>query len=79
MSRQHSDIKIGNSGAFVNGLAVFASVALIASGYVSALGAFAAAFAAAAFASLIGLAAAPVESSALWESCKARLCFVTFF
>lgn len=41
MSRQHSNIKIGNSGAFVNGLAVFASVALIASGYVSALGAFA--------------------------------------
>ena len=41
MSRQHSNIKIGNSGAFVNGLAVFASVALSASGYVSALGAFA--------------------------------------
>ena len=39
----------------------------------------AAAFAAAAFASLIGLAAAPVESSAQWETCKARLCFVTVF
>lgn len=41
MSHQHSTASFGNFGALVNGLVVFATVTVIAAGYVSAIGSFA--------------------------------------
>lgn len=41
MSHQHSTINFGNFGGLVNGLVVFATVTVIAAGYVSAIGSFA--------------------------------------